>query len=52
MPVVDPKTGIPLSDDPDQENDYLRGGVGRGQYVSATQGPPEGSGVKAGLDNL
>lgn len=49
MPVVDPTTGQPLSDDPDQEDERLRGGHGRGDLVSATEGPPEGSGVSAGL---
>ena len=49
MPVVDVNTGQPLSDDPDQEDERLRGGKGRGEMVSATDGPPEGSGVSAGL---
>ena len=49
MPVVDPTSGLPLSDDPDQEDERLRGGKGRGELVSATEGPPEGSGVSAGL---
>ena len=51
MPVVDISTGQPLSDDPDQEDERLRGGAGRGATVSATDGPPEGSGVTTGPNN-
>ena len=51
MPVVDVNTGQPLSDDPDQEDERLRGGKGRGGFVSATDGPPEGSGVVTGPNN-
>ncbi|HWC10430.1 MAG TPA: hypothetical protein VG455_04320 [Acidimicrobiales bacterium] len=51
MPVVDASTGQPLSDDPDQEDERLRGGRGRGSFVSATDGPPEGSGVVTGPNN-
>ncbi len=51
MPVVDVNTGQPLSDDPDQEDERLRGGVGRGANVSATDGPPEGTGVVTGPNN-
>lgn len=51
MPVVDVNTGQPLSDDPDQEDERLRGGVGRGPNVSATDGPPEGTGVVTGPNN-
>jgi hypothetical protein len=51
MPVVDANTGLPLSDDPDQEDERLRGGKGRGEFVSATDGPPEGSGVVTGPNN-
>jgi len=51
MPVVNPETGEPMSDDPDQENQSLAGGEGRGQSVSATEGPSEGSGVATGPDN-
>ncbi len=51
MPVVDISTGQPLSDHPDQEDERLRGGKGRGEFVSATDGPPEGSGVVTGPNN-
>ena len=51
MPVVDTTTGQPLSDDPDQADERLRGGKGRGGFVSATDGPPEGSGVVTGPEN-
>jgi hypothetical protein len=51
MPVIDVNTGQPLSDDPDQEDERLRGGKGRGETVSATDGPPEGSGVSTGPNN-
>jgi len=51
MPVVNPETGEPMSDDPDQENQALAGGEGRGEFVSATDGPEEGSGVSTGPDN-
>ncbi len=51
MPVVNPETGEPMSDDPDQENQDLAGGEGRGQSVSATETPAEGSGVTTGPDN-
>jgi hypothetical protein len=51
MPVVDAKTGEPLSDDPDQEDERLRGGKGKGWFVSATDGPEEGSGVVTGPSN-
>ena len=51
MPVVDPSTGQPLSDDPDQEDERLRGGKGRGANVSATDAPPEGTGVSTGPNN-
>jgi len=51
MPVVNPETGEPMSDDPDQEDLSLAGGEGRGQHVSATEAPAEGSGVSTGPDN-
>jgi len=51
MPVVNPETGEPMSDDPDQEDQSLAGGEGRGQHVSATESPAEGSGVSTGPDN-
>lgn len=51
MPVVDATTGEPVSDDPDQEDENLAGGKGRGWFVSATDGPPEGSGVVSGPNN-
>lgn len=51
MPVVDPATGEPVSDDPDQENQDLAGGEGRGETVSATETPEEGSGVTTGPNN-
>jgi len=51
MPVVNPETGEPMSDDPEQENQDLAGGVGRGQSVSAKDSPPEGTGVATGPNN-
>lgn len=51
MPVVDPATGEPVSDAPDQEDENLAGGVGRGKTVSATETPAEGSGVTTGPNN-
>ncbi len=48
MPVVDPKTGEPVSDAPDQEDQSLAGGEGRGAEVSATESPAEGTGVSTG----
>jgi len=51
MPVVNPETGEPMSDAPDQENQDLAGGEGRGQSVSATETPEEGSGVTTGPNN-
>jgi len=51
MPVVNPETGEPMSDAPDQEDQSLAGGEGRGQSVSATESPEEGSGVMTGPDN-
>jgi len=51
MPVVDPKTGEPVSDAPDQEDQSLAGGVGRGEEVSATEAPAEGTGISTGPNN-
>jgi len=51
MPVVNPETGEPMSDAPDQEDQSLAGGEGRGQSVSATETPKEGSGVTTGPNN-
>lgn len=51
MPVVDPNTGEPVSDAPDQEDENLAGGKGRGEEVSATESPREGSGIASGPDN-
>ncbi len=51
MPVVNPETGEPMSDDPDQENQALAGGEGRGDNVSAHDSPSEGSGVSTGPDS-
>lgn len=51
MPVVNPETGEPMSDDPDQADQALAGGEGRGQRVSAHDAPPEGSGVATGPNN-
>jgi len=48
MPVVNPETGEPMSDDPDQANQELAGGEGRGSNVSAHDAPAEGSGVSTG----
>ncbi|MGI8776517.1 MAG: hypothetical protein ACR2LJ_03840 [Acidimicrobiales bacterium] len=48
MPVVNPETGEPMSDDPDQENQDLAGGEGRGDNVSAHGSPSEGTGVSTG----
>jgi hypothetical protein len=38
MPAVDEETGEPVSDDPDQEDEELAGGKGRGQFVDAHVG--------------
>ena len=51
MPMVDKDTGQPLSDDPDQEDEELRGGKGRGQYVDANAGPPKHSSIVTGPNN-
>ncbi|MGI9033924.1 MAG: hypothetical protein ACR2HY_09690 [Acidimicrobiales bacterium] len=51
MPGVDPTTGEPVTDDPDQQDESLAGGKGRGESVSATESPSEGSGVASGPDN-
>jgi hypothetical protein len=51
MPVVDSNTGEPVSDDPDQEDENLAGGKGRGESVSATETAQEGSGVTTGPNN-
>lgn len=36
MPVVNPETGEPVSDDPEQDDENLAGGEGRGEHVAAT----------------
>jgi len=36
MPVVNPETGEPVSDDPEQDDENLAGGKGRGETVAAT----------------
>ena len=51
MPVVNPETGEPMSDDPDQADQALAGGEGRGQNVSAHDAPAQGTGVSTGPDN-
>jgi len=50
MPVVNPETGQPVSDAPDQDDEHLAGGVGRGENVSATD-TGEHSSVTAGPNN-
>jgi len=51
MPKVDPDTGNPISDAPDSDDESARGGEGRGKFVDANSGPPEGSGVTTGPNN-
>lgn len=51
MPAIDKNTGQPVSDDPDQEDEALRGGNGRGQYVDAKAGPPKHSSIVTGPNN-
>lgn len=50
MPVVNPETGEPVSDAPDQADESLAGGVGRGENVSATD-TGEHSSITTGPDN-
>lgn len=51
MPAVD-EHGQPVSDDPDQEDESLAGGKGRGQFVDANSGPPDRhSSIETGPDN-
>jgi hypothetical protein len=40
MPAVD-EDGQPISDAPDQEDESLAGGKGRGQFVDANSGPSD-----------
>ncbi|HUQ62436.1 MAG TPA: hypothetical protein VM121_01625 [Acidimicrobiales bacterium] len=52
MPAIDEETGQPVSDDPDQEDENLAGGKGRGKFVDAHSGPPgEHSPIVTGPDN-
>lgn len=51
MPVVDKNTGQPGSDDPDQEDEALRGGKGRGRNVDANAGPAKHSSIVTGPNN-
>ncbi|HEX8769245.1 MAG TPA: hypothetical protein VF711_00610 [Acidimicrobiales bacterium] len=52
MPAVDEETGQPISDDPNQEDESLAGGKGRGQFVDANSGPPDRhSSIETGPDN-
>ena len=51
MPAVDENTGQPVSDDPDQEDENLAGGKGRGENVDASGGPPKHSSIATGPDN-
>jgi hypothetical protein len=51
MPVVDQNTGEPLSDDPDQDDEKLRGGEGRGRNVDAHAGGPGHSSIVTGPNN-
>ncbi|MFN2606334.1 MAG: hypothetical protein ABR511_00355 [Acidimicrobiales bacterium] len=51
MPKVDPETGNPVSDAPDQADESAAGGKGRGEFVDANAAPPEGTGVSAGPNN-
>lgn len=51
MPAVDSNTGQPISDDPEQENQDLAGGKGRGENVDAHGSPAEGTGISTGPNN-
>jgi hypothetical protein len=51
MPKVDPQTGEPISDAPDQEDQEAAGGEGRAPFVNATESPAQGSGVTTTPDN-
>ncbi|MDQ6927207.1 MAG: hypothetical protein M3159_00915 [Actinomycetota bacterium] len=50
MPAVD-DDGQPVSDDPDQEDESLAGGKGRGEFVDAHAGPDKHSPVATGPNN-
>jgi hypothetical protein len=52
MPAIDKETGQPVSDDPEQEDESLAGGKGRGQFVDAHSGVPgEHSPIATGPDH-
>ncbi|MDQ6910028.1 MAG: hypothetical protein M3Z84_04470 [Actinomycetota bacterium] len=51
MPAVD-EDGQPVSDAPDQEDESLAGGKGRGEFVDANSGPAgEHSSIETGPNN-
>jgi hypothetical protein len=50
MPKVDPSTGEPMSDAPEQDDESLAGGQGRGEFVDAHT-DEAGSRIETSPDN-